>query len=267
MARTIEEIQQQMLDEKALQTDLSALNSTSNTAIYKLWIYIQAVIIYYFEVLQDAFKAEVQSIIDNNQYGTRQWWYDTTKAFQYGDLLSFINNVYKYPVVDVTKQIIKYCSITDNGNSIQVKVAKQLIDEPVQLTEDELNGVVDYLQDVRPAGTKVTVQSLSADLVKLNLNVFYNANVGLPNVKINVEAAITNYLTNIQFDGVFYINKLIDAIQAVQGVVDGQVEVLEAAAKGYGDSYVTFTNSFASKSGYFKIDPDFPLSTQINYLT
>lgn len=267
MARTVEEIKQQMLDEKANQPELAALDSLSNTAIYRLWIFIQAQIIYYFEVLQDAFKAEVQAIIDTNQYGTLGWWYNQAKAYQHGDLLLFLNNIYKYPVVDATKQIIKYCSVTDNGAKVQIKVAKQAGNEPVVLTADELNGVVDYVNDIRPAGTQVTVQSLAADLVKLRLNVYYNANGSIALIAPAVELAITNYLANIQFDGIFYINKLIDAIQAVPGVINDQVEVLEAAAQGSGDPYTPFTSRYSAKSGYFKIDPDFPLSTQITYIT
>lgn len=267
MARTPEEIKAQMLAEKELQTELSTLNSVSNTAIWRLWIFITTMTIYYFEVAQDAFKASVQSIIDNNQYGTLTWWYNQVKGYQHGDLLSFINNVYKYPAIDAEKQIVKYCSVTDNGGKVQIKVAKQSGNEPVVLTESEIAGVVDYVNDIRPAGTQITVQSLAADLVKLNLNVYYNANGDINLIKPAVEFAITNYLANIQFDGVFYINRLIDAIQAVPAVINDQVEVLEAAAQGSGDAYKVFTSRYPAKSGYFKIDPDFPLSTQINYIT
>jgi hypothetical protein len=267
MARTVEEIEQQIIDEKAENATLESLNSVSNTAIYRLWIFIAAQIIHYFEILMDAFKAEVQAIIDNNQYGTIGWWFTQAKAYQHGDLLINVNNVYKYAAVDESKKIIAYCSITDQGGRVQIKVAKQSGSVPVVLTEDELNGVVDYASEIRPAGTQITVQSLSADLVKLSLNVYYNANGDIDIIKPAVELAITNFLANIQFDGIFYINRLIDSIQAVPGIINGQVEVLSAAAQGSGDPYVTFTSKYSSKSGYFKIDPDFPLSTQINYIT
>lgn len=267
MARTPEQIQQQILDEKAAKPELAALNSVSNTAIWRLWVFITAQIIYYFEVLQDEFKSDVQAIIDSNQYGTLQWWYNSVKAYQDADLLIFADNVFKYPVVDTDKQIIKYCSVTDNAGKVQIKVAKQVADEPVVLTSDELDGVVDYVNEIRPAGTRITVSSLAADLLKLNLKVYYNANMTLAIVKQNVEAAITNYLTNIQFDGIFYANRLIDAIQSVPGVINDQVVIVELAAKGSGDPYVTFTSSYLAKSGYFKIDPDYPLSTQITYIT
>ncbi|WP_442589205.1 baseplate J/gp47 family protein [Pedobacter sp. AW31-3R] len=267
MARTPEEIRAQMLAQKELQTELSALNSLSNTAIWRLWIFITVMTIYYFEVALDAYKASVQLIIDNNQYGTLTWWYNQIKGYQHGDLLSFINNVYKYPAADTSKQIIKYCSVTDNGGKVQIKVAKQSGNEPVVLTADEINGVVDYVSDIRPAGTQITVQSLAADLVRIKLNVYYNANGDINLIKPAVEAAVTNYLANIQFDGVLYLNRLIDAIQSVPAVVNDQVEILEAAAQGSGDPYQTFSSRYAAKSGYFKVDPDYPLSTQINYLT
>lgn len=267
MARSVETIQQQIIDEKANRPELDGLNSVSNTAIYRLWIFITAQILHYFEVLQDVFKSEVQAIIDNNQYGTLNWWYNAVKAYQAGDLLMFMNNVFKYPTIDSSKQIIKYCSVTDNAGKLQIKVAKQVDNVPVVLTTEEVNGVVDYIHDIRPAGTRVTVQSLAADLVKLRLNVYYNASGDINVIRPAVEAAIANYLANIQFDGILYINRLIDAIQAVPGTVEDQVEVLESAVQGSGDAYASFTSRYLAKSGYFKIDPDFPLSAQITYLT
>jgi hypothetical protein len=267
MARTIEVIKQQMIDELATQSDLAALNSVSNTAIYNLWLYIQAVIIHYFEVLQDTFKGEVQTIIDSNQYGTKQWWFNQAKAFQFGDILLFINNVYKYATIDDSKKIVKYCSVTDNGGKVQIKVAKQSGSIPVVLTIDEVNGMVDYINDIKPAGTDVTIQSLAADLVKVQLNVYYNANLGLDNIKLSVEAAITNFFASIQFDGILYRNKLIDAIQAVPGVVNDQVEVLVLEVKSSGQPYVAVSSRFSALSGYYQIDPSFPLTTQINYIT
>lgn len=265
MARTPEEIEQQILDEKTSTTALDTLDSVSNTAIWRLWVFITSMVIHYFEVLQDAFKADVQAIIDNNQYGTLAWWYNQVKAYQHGDLLLFINNVYKYAAIDADKQIVKYCSVTENGGRLQIKVAKQVGSEPVVLSADELNGVVDYANDIRPAGTQITVQSLAADLVKISLNVYYNASGDIAVIKPAVEQAITDYLANIQFDGILYLNKLIDAVQAVSAVVD--VEITAAAAQGTGDAYVSFTNKYSAKSGYFKIDPAFPLATQITYLT
>jgi len=267
MARTIEIIKQQMVVELATKPELAGLNSVSNTAIYNLWLYIQAVIIHYFEVLQDTFKGEVQTIIDSNQYGTKQWWFNQAKAFQYGDILLFINNVFKYASVDETKKIVKYCSVTDNGGKVQIKVAKQSGSIPVVLTIDELNGVVDYVNDIKPAGTDVTIQSLAADLVNVQLNVYYNANLGLSNVQTAVETAITNFFASIQFDGILYRNKLIDAIQAVPGIVNDQVEVMVLEVKSSGQPYVAVSSRFPALSGYYQIDPAFPLSTQITYIT
>lgn len=269
MARTPDEIRAQMLAQKDIEAELSALDSVSNTAIWRLWIFITVMIIYYFEVAIDSLKAVIQSIIDDNQYGTKSWWYKQAKGYQHGDLLVFIDNIFKYPAVDENKQIIKYCSVTDNGGKVQIKVAKQVGNVPVVLTSDEIDGVVDYVNDIRPAGTDVTVQSLAADLLRVRLNVYYNASGDINLIRPAVELAITNYLANtgVNLDGVFYINRFIDAIQAVPGVVNDQVEVLEAAAQGSGDPYVIFTSKYAAKSGYFKIDPDYPLITQINYIT
>jgi len=268
MARTEQEIYQQLADQKALMSELNELDNESNTAIYNLWLTLTASIMFFFEKLMDDFKAAIQGIIDGNQYGTVVWWKKQLKGYQHGDLLVFMDNIFKYASVDTDKQIIKYFSLTDNGGKVQIKVAKQSGNEPAVLTIDELNGVVDYVTELRPSGVQVTVQSLAADLLKLRLNVYYNANGDINIIRAAVELAITNFLANMpELDGVIYIHRLIDAIQVVPGIVKEQVEVLESAVKGSGDPYVPFISKYSAKSGYFKIDPDFPLAAQINYLT
>jgi len=65
---------------------------------------------------------------------------------------------------------------------------------------------------------------------------------------------------------VYYVNKMIDGIQAVPGVAGEQVEVLELAARQGTDPYVPFASKCRAKSGYFEVDPDWPLSATMEYV-
>lgn len=270
MARTKQEIKDQIIQQKNNAPELTGLNSVSNTAIWNLWVDLTVTVIFLFERLLDLFKADIQSIINSNQYGTDQWWYNQVKGYQHGDLLVFLNNVFQYAVINPSKQIIKFCSITSQGGKVQVKVATSASGQPAVLDANQINGLIDYLEEIRPSGVQFVVQSLQADILKIYLNVYYNASADITIVKPAVEAAIMAYLENLnttQFDGTLYVNRLIDAIQAVTGVVNDQVEVLSISAKNGADPYQAFTSRYQPKSGYFNIDPDYPLEVTINYLT
>ncbi|MBB6131320.1 baseplate J/gp47 family protein [Mucilaginibacter lappiensis] len=269
MARTIQEIEDEINAAKVASTALDGLTSVSNTAVWRLWIFITAGLFSNLERLWDLFQAVIQAIIDNNQYGNDPWWQKKVLAFQYGDLLAFINNIYQYPVIDTTKQIVQFCSITSNGGKVQIKAAGSVAGQPAVLTADQVAGLLSYCQTIRPSGVKFTVQSLVADTLKMYLNIYYDASGDINVIKAAVKTAIQNYLSNLNtvtFDGTLYVNKLIDAIQVVPGVIGNQVDVLSIAAKNGPDAYTTFTSSYQPKAGYFMIDPDFNLDTTITYL-
>jgi hypothetical protein len=275
MARTTQQINDQIITVKDATPELSDLDSVSNSAIWRLWIFLTAQLFNYLEVLWDQFKAVIQAIIDNNQYGNDQWWYKKIIAFQYGDLLAFINNIYQYPVIDASKQIVQFCSITSNGGKVQIKVAGSVAGHPAVLSVDQVAGLLAYCKTIRPSGIKFTVQSLAADSLKMYLNIYYDASGDIDVIKAAVKTAIQNYLLNLNtptpngvanFDGTLYINKLTDAIQVVPGLIGNQVDVLQIAAKNGPDAYVNFTSSYYPKAGYFMIDPDFNLDDTINYI-
>lgn len=269
MAQTITDVENEMQTEKALHTELDGLNSLSNVAIYKLWMYITATIIVFFEEVMDLFKTDVQAIIDNNQYGTDSWWKTQVLAFQFGDVLVFLKNVFQYPVIDATKQIVKYCSITSLNGVVQIKAAGSFGGQPAVLTTSQFNGLVSYCTKIQPSGIRFTVLSLAADVVKFYGNIYFDAAADIAIVQPAVEAAIANFLAITEpdnFNGTLYVDKLINAIQAVPGVVGPQVDVLLIAAKNGGSGYTTFTSSYQPESGYFIIDSAFPLSTTLNYI-
>ena len=279
MAQTTGEVQAEMDTEQAAQAALVTLNSTSNTAIYTLWKYITATIIVFFEEVMDAFQTDVQDIINNNQYGTDPWWYGKLLAFQYGDLLVFLNNIYQYAVIDTTKQIVGFCSINSLNGIVQIKVAANVNGQPGVLSADQLNGVISYCSQIQPSGIRFSVLSLPADVLKFIGNIYYDAAGDITVIQPAVEAAVNNYLANLNtvvtsaagapitknFDGSIYVDKLINAIQAVPGIIGPQVEVITIAAKNGGSGYTDFTSSYQPESGYFIIDPDFPLANTLTY--
>lgn len=222
MARTIAQIQAEMDAEQALQTGLSSLDSPSQTAIYTLWKYIISASIWAHEKLWDLFKVELEDIVANAPVGTDNWVQAQAFKFQYSatdpQVVSLVNFVPSYSVVDGDLQIITRCSVKTLPNKIvSVKVAKS--DPPSALSVTELSSFKGYLDDISFAGVQYNAISLASDKLYLDAEIFYNGQYSSV-ISDNVIAAINNYLANIPFDGNVRVSTLYDAIQNVEGVTD-----------------------------------------------
>jgi hypothetical protein len=75
------------------------------------------------------------------------------------------------------------------------------------------------LDSISFAGVQYLVASSAADKLFLEAEIFYNGQYSAV-ISTNVIAAINAYLAAIPFDGNVRVNKLVDAIQAVDGVTD-----------------------------------------------
>jgi hypothetical protein len=285
MARTINEIYDQMVAEKQTASSLnglqpstdnatnllSDLSTSSKVAIWRLLFYVTAVAIWILEKLFDVFKEEVTEIANRAYTGTVLWYQQICFDFQYGDTLTWNGNNYEYAVIDPAKQIIKRAAVVDIGGQIVIKVAKLSGTTPTPLTAGELTSFSVYMKNVKFAGTNMSIISRVADLLKISYDVVYDPLVLKPTGEsiINtgvfpVEDAINNYISNLPFNGTLNLTKLTDEIQKAEGVVDPIINYAEAK---YGTlSYVTIVNNYNANAGHMAIDAAFPLSSTINYI-
>lgn len=260
MARSIAQIQAEMDAEQALQTGLSGLNSPSQTAIYTLWKYIISSAIWAHEKLWDLFKVELETIVDNAQIGTDSWVQAQAFKFQYSatdpQIVSLVNFVPSYPVVNTDLQIITRCSVKTLPNKVvSVKVAKS--DPPSALSATELSSFRGYLDDISFAGVQYNAVSLASDKLYLDAEIFYNGQYSTV-ISGNVIAAINNYLSNIPFDGYVRVSALYDAIQSVAGVTDVIINdmAIRADATAFGSkkylvqNNATIFNKYPTFAGY-----------------
>jgi hypothetical protein len=239
--------------------------SSSKVADWRLWTFIVAFMSWTLDKFFDFFKADVTAIANAAIAPTGVWFVDRVKKFQYGDTLVFANNTVGYAVVDETKQIVKRVSVSENSNgTASIKAAKLVSNVVTPLSAPELTALQAFVTKIQPPGLSITVASDSTDLAKLYINIYYNPLYVLADLTIAVEAAINNYLANISFDGKVELSRLVDAIQAVSGVVD--VQVTDAQAKSSSGSYLPFTRVYSTKAGYIQVDPAFPLSTTLTFI-
>lgn len=272
--RTIEEIKKEMTDAVLANQELCEAfrleaneewdSQVSAVSILNLIIYIVAMAARTVEWLHDQFRAEVDARIAAAFPGTVSWYWNKIMQFQYGYDL---NENAVYDEIDTDAQIVKHCAVFEVDNGIIVKVNKGTLTYD-QLTQTELDALTEYVQRIKFAGTVAYVYSFSPDELDLEINIWRDPMVLDEDMNriIDGEPVITNaivdYLNGIAYGGVLNKTKLIDAIQAVEGVVDVTIDdaasyVIDYASDPNGTEhcFADFThNSFRSVGGHFLID-------------
>jgi hypothetical protein len=277
MAQTIKELKEQSASFKTEINEIyqeindevgsSAIGGTSEskTAEFRLWEYVWSCMSWIQQQLWDAFKLDLQAIAEAAPTCNAAWWNTEVRKYQHGDELLFNATTakYYYAEPDEDLQIIKRVAVVDQSGYGVIKVAKETAGSPVALSEYELTSFQAFVARIQPFGSNISIISQDADLLNLPITIHYDAIVPLATVTANVEAAVAAYLSGIVFDGRFYTIRLVDAIQAVTGVVDVIPGVFEG--KQDGGVYGVIDRSYNPVSGYMDIDPDFLLADTITY--
>ena len=272
MARTIREIkaamtQQFMSDPTIVEmygfTEGAVFEDTfSAVSLESVWFSIVASAIYVLETLFDLFRADVDKKISGAVVASIPWYHKIALEFQYGDSLVFdeATQGFVYPVVDTTKQLVKFAACRDMGGGVYVLVSgADSSGNPVALSSDVLSAFESYLRERKPAGVLLSVNSLNPDLVRSVMTVQYDPQVLTPDGELitdpsakPVEDAVNSYLKGIVYGGVLNKTKLVDAVQGARGVID--VVLTSVSVKpANGSSYEAVTgNNYRSVGGSFK---------------
>lgn len=272
MARTIREIkaamtQQFMSDPTIVEmygfTEGAVFEDTfSAVSLESIWFSIVASAIYVLETLFDLFRADVDKKISGAVVASIPWYHKIALEFQYGDSLVFdeATQGFVYPVVDTTKQLVKFAACRDMGGGVYVLVSgADSSGNPVALSSDVLSAFESYLRERKPAGVLLSVNSLNPDLVRSVMKVQYDPQVLTPDGELitdpsvkPVEDAVNAYLKGIVYGGVLNKTKLVDAVQGARGVID--VVLTSVSVKpANGSSYEVVTgNNYRSVGGSFK---------------
>lgn len=268
--RSLNEIQQSILDDIADSANLSALEvltdnektsltnltSTSKVSVWRLFVYVIAGAIQTLEKLWDVFKAMIEALLKANKPHNEDWYKNKSLAFQYGDNLVDDD---EYTVIDDTKKIIKQVACISGDRTIKIKVATLSGDELVKLPDaDMVNAFIAYMNSVKDAGTVINVVNMDADQLKVSLDFYYDALiVDSTGVEINtginvVEAAIKSYLKSLDFNGVFDVNKMIDYLQQAKGYNSLNI-TFYGFKVGLSASYTPINRVYEPLSGYMKL--------------
>lgn len=278
MARTITEIQEQIIAEKDRSPGLESLNSTSKTAIWRLWTYITATAIWALENLFDLHKKEVDQLLLTKKPHNLIWYKAKAEAFQFGMELKPGSDCYDNTSIDHLKvtqsRIVKHVAIFENKTNgwMRLKAAKEVNGELQALSKanpDELGALNRYMQLIKDAGVKLIVDSLPPDRLKMHIDIYYDAMVLDANggrldggsVK-PVNDTIKAYLRSLPFNGAFVLATLTDRLQETPGVVIPQIRHVSVSYGTRKD--VCIPVRYIPDGGYLRIYKEDDL--KINYI-
>lgn len=238
------------------ETLLQNLTTTSKVAIWRLWLWIFAVGSWIIEVLFDTHKSEITSILASERPHTLRWYAEESKKYQYGYAMVWQDNAYSYAVIDESAKIIQYAAASEKDGKVVLKVANLLNGVKVPLNYLQKATFSTFWDKWRDAGVKLEIVSLAADTMKVTMTIIRDRLVLASNNSLlrdssvfPINDAIKAFGDNLEFDGILRLSKLIDAIQAAEGVVD--VKIYSASVKPAGGSYTSVDLYAEAASGYF----------------
>ena len=269
MARTIQEIQNLILQAKTQEPALNELNSTSKVAIWRLWVYIIAVAIWSLEKLFDQHRADIDKRLAELKPHTARWYRSKALAFQYGfDLLTdsdkFNNQGHTEEAIEASK-IVKYSAVIESKNEgrLIVKIAGEQGDTLQPITDAQKQAFEAYLQEIKDAGVRLSVVNYQPDVLHLQMKIIYDPLVldsngqSIIHATKPVEETIKSYLKRLPFNGELVLAHLIDALQQAEGVKIPHLVLAQSkniTSSGEYGAFETIEISKIPTAGYFTID-------------
>ena len=270
MARTIEQIQNEILKAKETEASLNGLNSTSKVAIWRLWAYITAFVIWTLEKIFDEHKKEVSEALSEQKPHTARWYRNKALAFQYGfDLHSetdLFDNTGKSKEEIENSKIVKYSAVVESETESRliVKIATEQGGELQPISQAQKASFDAYINEIRDAGVRITTINYLPDILKLQMKIYRDPLVldengqSILTGEKPVEKAIKEYFKKLPFNGELVLAHLVDALQQVEGVkiphiILAESKWIDAETNGYGNFQPIEVKTIPI-SGYFKIE-------------
>lgn len=262
MARKIEDILNEIIAAKNAQPALTALTSSSATAIWRLWAYVQAVCIWSLEQLFDEHRSGVNYLIAQEKPHTLKWYATMSLRFQFGFSLAqdetYFNNGAATEAQIAASKVVKYAAVSEVPKGLRIKVAGESGGDLTALGNAELAAFSAYMGRIKDAGVRLYIGTAAPDSLKQTLKIYYdplildNAGQRLDGTNNTpVQDAVAAYLKNLPFNGLFVHSKYIDALQQVEGVVIPEIVSSEAR---YGVlPYTPIVTEYLPDAGYLRI--------------
>lgn len=265
---TINELKEQILAEVANQEALEGLNSTSNVAIYRLWAYVVAVVMWLQYEFFNAFTEDMSQLIREQKRYSLLWFREKALQYRHGEDLPPFGDEYATEVSDTTVLPIARAAVIELELQMRkhlfIKVASEENEALVQVSEPVKLGLQQYFGRIKPAGTKIVIFSEEADVLKLNIRFYYNPLVLDANGsridgfdETPVQNAIRSFLKDLPFNGELRLTALVDVLQNVPGCADREAYIDEASViYGTLENFQNISSNYVANSGYIEVSDE-----------
>lgn len=274
MARTLSEIYHAAKAKRDEYLELTEFKNDSKMSILDAFTWTVSACIWTFENIMDVFQVDIAKDIQGRINGTPAYYANALLKYQSGDTLQMSEDgtSFSYPSVDETKRIVtkvSYSEVQENGFYDKKLIFKLASGDPgsyKRIESDDLIAIRGYLNQIAFAGTRLEAVSRKGDILIPRVTVYYDGAVTEDELYTNIEASLNSFIENADFNGVVYVQKVIDAIQKAEHVVDvfintssdsqgifvAQYDDDDVLIETDGEVEQRVTRSFIPNSGYLR---------------
>jgi len=297
MAKTLDEIQQIVLDAKQQASGLNALQtlttaeiaangatSTSYTAKWRVWVWVFSFAHYVMQQIWEVFREEVNAEIEASRSHNKQWYREKALNYLFGvPLITDTDNFDTTGLTDAqiaTAKIVANCAhlrvVINNVVYLRLKLVGISGDDYTALTAAQVTAINAYFNEhCADAGTYIMATSGNADKLKIETDIYFDPLIiGADGKRLDgtddepILNGIKNYLKSIDFNGRYITTKLTDSLQSVEGII---LPVVKNSWSKYGAYQYTDTavnvgiinEMRVADAGYMELDET---ETIINYI-
>lgn len=244
----------------------------SAVSIESILFYIVSAAIWVLESLFDIHSKEMTDLLDTKRPHRPIWYRNKALDFRYGYPL--IEDSDEYDLTGMTDdqiqaaRVVKYASAPEYQGRLYIKVAGE---GPDVLTVYQETALKAYINEIKDAGVVVEVVNKAADHFALNMTIYYDAMVYSANgLRLDTGAdtirdTIKEFIKSLPFNGEYRNISLVDALQALEGVVIPELTLTRTVSAEKYDAaeaaeeeipWETIQAKHISESGYYKVYDD-----------
>lgn len=240
MARTLTEIYTLAKDCRNQYLELTEIQNSSKMSILDAITWITASCIWTFENLLDVFKIDIARDLQNRINGNAAYYANALLKYQRGDELEMNaeGTAFSYPNIDEKKRIVtkvSYSEFQEEGfydKQLMLKIATGDPGDYERVSDEDLLSIRDYMNKIAFAGTHTTVVSRNGDILIPRVTVYHDGAISEDELYKNIEESLNSFVSQISFDGVVYTQRIIDAIQKADHVLDVYVDTTASSLQG-----------------------------------
>lgn len=232
MARTLTEIYNEAKKTKDKYLALSEFDNDSKMSVINSLLWVSAACIWTFETILDVYTVDMALALQNRINGTPAYYTSALLKYQKGDQLVVAEDgaSFAYANIDEEKRIITRVSYSEfnvegfHDKGLIYKVASGSPGAYTRISSDDVIGIQAYLDQIKFAGTYLRVVSREGDVLCPKLTVYHDGAIPTEEVYQNIENELKEFISNLQYDSILYTQKVIDAIQKAEHVVDVYID-------------------------------------------